>query len=102
VQVRVVDVSRAADQPSFDEVPWLQPFPDRLLEDALLAATYAAAVPFLEIPRARQCLDTHGATITTCAVPCASPSADTPHATTCHRPLPQASDQLAHLAQAKC
>jgi hypothetical protein len=43
VQVRVVDVSRAADQPSFDEVPWLQPFPDRLLEDALLAATYAAA-----------------------------------------------------------
>ena len=48
----MVDVSRAADQPSFDEVPWLQPFPDRLLEDELLA-TYAAAVPFLEIPRAR-------------------------------------------------
>lgn len=63
----MVDVSRAADQPSFDELPWLQPFPDRFLEDALLA-TYAAAVPFLEIPRACHCLDSHGATVTTCAV----------------------------------
>ena len=31
-RVRVVDASRGDDQPpSFDEVPWLQPFPDRLL-----------------------------------------------------------------------
>jgi RNA polymerase sigma-70 factor (ECF subfamily) len=35
-RVRVVDAPSMSDRPpSFDEVPWLQPFPDHLLEDAV-------------------------------------------------------------------
>jgi hypothetical protein len=79
-------------------VPWLQPFPDRLLEDALLAATYAVAVTFLEISRALHRLDSHGPTIRPAPSCRASPSADT----TCYRPLPQANDKFAYLAQAVC
>jgi RNA polymerase sigma-70 factor (ECF subfamily) len=44
-RVRVVDAPLArSGAPSFDEVPWLQPFPDRLLEDAASAGSEPEAV----------------------------------------------------------
>jgi len=52
-RVRVVDVPSATDRPpSFDEVPWLQPFPDRILEDAVPggAQPEAEVVPMASRP----------------------------------------------------
>jgi RNA polymerase sigma-70 factor (ECF subfamily) len=44
-RVRIVDPPIAqGDAPSFDEVPWLQPFPDRLLEETASAGAAPEAV----------------------------------------------------------
>jgi len=83
-------------------VPWLQPFPDRLLEDALLAATYAVAVTFLGISRARHRLDSHGTTVATRVV---LPRLTLGRHHTRNNMPPasaQANDKFAHLAHAVC
>jgi len=43
-RVKVVDLPPASGPPSFDEVPWLQPFPDRLLDTPDSASAEPEAV----------------------------------------------------------